>query len=463
MVDSPVGPPRFNPSLSWSMGLSLGGWGLSVVASVARFPVLWTLAALLLLCLGIAVLWHPAADGLAREPLVWSVGLLLTLGLVSLGRSTDPQACLRSLTVWGATASFVLVLWRRGTAFDQKLFRRITLGVGSLLAVWVWLCHLCGYPLRTWFSSDRQSPAFWMAIAFVLSLSGVSLFKKDTRTGVFSTVLSVLLIGGVFFFPSRSGLISAVVGATVFCFLRWGRTALSMGAAGICGAVTLLSADQVAQFLKMQDALSFRRKDIWTSALRGIMEKPWGGWGPGQFETLYQHHAIPQDIGPVRLNIFTAYAHNDYLQLASEYGVPLALFFLGGVGYYFWQRRWKTSFLSGFSAALAGGAFCAFNHPLAFPMNALLWGGVMVFPAEGEETERKRGKGDRVLRWVGTGVLGFLALFNLLSLGGAGARVLGAEGVALRLNPWETQSLLEGAERDMHRPEFKESDRPRIE
>jgi O-antigen ligase len=184
--------------------------------------------------------------------------------------------------------------------------------------------------------------------------------------------LSVLLIGGVFFFPSRSGLISAVVGATVFCFLRWGRTALSMGAAGICGAVTLLSADQVAQFLKMQDALSFRRKDIWTSALRGIMEKPWGGWGPGQFETLYQHHAIPQDIGPVRLNIFTAYAHNDYLQLASEYGVPLALFFLGGVGYYFWQRRWKTSFLSGFSAALAGGAFCAFNHPLAFPMNAPL-------------------------------------------------------------------------------------------
>lgn len=78
------------------------------------------------------------------------------------------------------------------------------------------------------------------------------------------------------------------------------------------------------------------RWSIWLRGLKTIQESPWVGEGPGSFSwSAWQVMATPGDHGPAPVG---ENAHNLFLELAVEFGIPLALII--AILLFWWVRRW---------------------------------------------------------------------------------------------------------------------------
>ena len=75
---------------------------------------------------------------------------------------------------------------------------------------------------------------------------------------------------------------------------------------------------------------------LWSSSLDGIEERPWTGFGPGNFHEMMAVHEVPGEYNT------RAHAHNDYIMHAVNGGVPMlgfALVLAGGIAVVLWRRR----------------------------------------------------------------------------------------------------------------------------
>lgn len=81
---------------------------------------------------------------------------------------------------------------------------------------------------------------------------------------------------------------------------------------------------------KVEGGYDISRKMIWESSLQMIKERPLVGFGPMTFAEVYPAHKI---VPPGQEHLFENLhdPHNVFLRLAVEWGVPFAIFFLGGI------------------------------------------------------------------------------------------------------------------------------------
>ncbi|WP_031499383.1 O-antigen ligase family protein [Bryobacter aggregatus] len=95
------------------------------------------------------------------------------------------------------------------------------------------------------------------------------------------------------------------------------RAVLAIPAVAVCAGFFLLTTggDRIAH-----PFAGDHRREIWKSGLQMVAEKPWSGWGPGEFPRIYPAYAS-FDNGE-----FVNAAHSDWLEWASEFGIlaPLA-------------------------------------------------------------------------------------------------------------------------------------------
>jgi tetratricopeptide (TPR) repeat protein len=73
------------------------------------------------------------------------------------------------------------------------------------------------------------------------------------------------------------------------------------------------------------------RLQIWAVALQGGKDHPFAGTGLGNFELAYQRHSFPFETDTVRYGRTTEFAHNEFLQILSDLGLPALLIVLFGV------------------------------------------------------------------------------------------------------------------------------------
>ncbi len=150
--------------------------------------------------------------------------------------------------------------------------------------------------------------------------------------------VAAVLVLAVIFSESRMGLI-ACVGSLVIMAAVWrlrGRRATTQGSLG-AGLVALLLAasaalmlwigpeavfDRFAQLPERQGpGAAGGRAALWADTLHLIRERPLAGVGLGAFASAYTK------VQTVDVNARVDYAHNDYLQIAAELGLPAALLF----------------------------------------------------------------------------------------------------------------------------------------
>ena len=149
---------------------------------------------------------------------------------------------------------------------------------------------------------------------------------------------AVICLGALFLTLSRSGLVAlgAALAAAVFV---GGRRRVGIGllalVIGVCvlGYFTLGASEQARERVTTIGG-GTGRTDLWTVALRMADDDPVRGVGVGNFQTASVHYLLRP--GAILRDEFIVdkpqVAHNVYLQVLAELGVPGLVLFLGVVG-----------------------------------------------------------------------------------------------------------------------------------
>ncbi len=214
------------------------------------------------------------------------------------------------------------------------------------------------------FFSDPESQKFFLPL-FLAIILFVALVFSQSRMGIVSAVVSTLLLFTLIA-TSRLQRINTALLAILFL------------SAGTWMVVWIGPEPVIARFETLgQEYAATGRWPIWHDTLQLIRQHPWLGSGFGTFGV-----AFPA-VQTTFLSMFVNHAHSDYLELASELGLPMGLLVLGAVFYLLLQsiRRFRIS-EPRFERAVALGCFGALVaillHSLAdfnlqIPANALLF------------------------------------------------------------------------------------------
>jgi len=205
-------------------------------------------------------------------------------------------------------------------------------------------------------------------IAVILSTSSVGRMKISfPMRALIVALCSALIAIAVVTSHSRMGLLSAVCG-----LLMWGaifsreyfkdsRKVVSRWMPIFIGMISLLAAvwfgvdDLIERFIRLDNNSS--RIEIW----RSIMDLPVKTWiwgvGPGAFEDVFHLYQ------PTYLNVRFVHAHNDYLEVAYEFGLFFTLLIVLAI--FFAVRFLLPKGESPLRAGIIGGFTVAAVHSLA--------------------------------------------------------------------------------------------------
>jgi len=217
--------------------------------------------------------------------------------------------------------------------------------------------------------------------------------KSAVQRLILSLAISVVLCAALIFSRSRMGILAAaasvlVIFALVAISRFHGRTGSPLAAAFIVLSISLAlwigPGPIVSRFQTVNEEYSLgglSRVSIWRDAFPLLKHHPWLGTGLGTFPIAYtsgQNAFLSQ---------FVNHAHNDYLELSADLGIPAALILFASI--LFILVRAIRSFLSGehdFERIVALGcagsvtailihSFADFN--LYIPANALLFSAIL--------------------------------------------------------------------------------------
>lgn len=258
------------------------------------------------------------------------------------------------------------VLWRR---------LRIALWLGGvILAVWaLWqVIHHVGHGEAVGPLLDRNAfaalmNALWFPAAYLFITSKPS---SHRWTALLSGAGLFIISAALFATASRGGIATWLLLLPVLLWAgyRYTRAKLLIAmipliaiTAYVCDALFLHTAVADRSFQLAQDPSTHARLFLWTSALHMAIAHPFSGTGWGTFASYY-----PAYRSPLENTTAGAYAHNDYLQLADEGGLPALLLQLGVMlGALFQLRRSlkQVNEVTGMeSVALLLGTLALFIH-----------------------------------------------------------------------------------------------------
>lgn len=293
-----------------------------------------------------------------------------------------------------ARALMIPVLWVLFNAFactSPEFTRKAVVWMAILGAVEAvyGLFQYAGYdPLFTvaaWASGPRMAMAGTIGTPSIFGiylglslLAGLHCLLASPRKILFGSMVTLTAVALVFN-NTRSAIAGAGLGAGWMLLRRFRKKALPVFIAVILAASVLLSlkGDLRQRWVEL---LSFKqthsatiRGFYWKVTWSAIAAKPWLGYGPGAFSKTYfdtQEALLSRKaLDPPELIQPMLWAHNDYLQVWLEYGLPglLLLIFVLGYAVFRSVRRGRGG-TENENPAFSGILFGAFSALFLFPL-----------------------------------------------------------------------------------------------
>lgn len=167
--------------------------------------------------------------------------------------------------------------------------------------------------MRRWLRDPQLHRApFWLFVAVILFLALV--FSKS-RMGILSAIVSVLVMAGLLLLRGKRSPLGFVIPLTLL-------------GVGISMAAWIGPEPVLKRFTQMEMEYAdspTSRTAIWRDTLGLIRQHPLLGTGLGTFPIVYTQ------VQTAFLTQFVNSAHNDYLEYASDLGIPGAALLFGGI------------------------------------------------------------------------------------------------------------------------------------
>lgn len=284
--------------------------------------------ALMVYALGSMVWSHSCLAGV--EAARWAVlGLLMWLVV----QAAHPDHWMR--LVWGihwgavgASAWASAQFWGHVEWFPQAAAPASTFANRNFFAEYA----VCALPFSVLALAQTSKPAWRQAMALLVAFNLVALMATGTRSALLALLCTTPALVWVLWryrsqlawgqWSKRSSaavLIVGMIGVLGLGSLRsqhpesLGQTALNRS--------WLRAASMAEKTVYAEGSFSYRSM-MWKGTARMLVDKPWQGVGAGAWEVY-----IPLYQGPSADEEPDYYAHNEYLQLLAEYGLPVG----GGV------------------------------------------------------------------------------------------------------------------------------------
>ncbi len=263
--------------------------------------------------------------------------------------------------------------------FEAIAPRIKALALPTWLLNWIYVPDF-GHRAHSLFGHPNALAAY---LAIVLGLGlGLGLKRLSERKGFGLEALALGLCAiSIFCTGSRNGVLISLVLVAIALYAarrhKWVMLAGLFGGGAIVAAV--LSMGIGGRSLSMALLTNDPRLGVWRLAIEMIHQRPWLGWGFAGLRLLYEPGSIP-DYDSI------AHAHNVWLFLASEAGIPMMVGFCVVVGtiYYRGVRVLLKGGLMGGDRAILLGYLLAFASCLLFSLfdvalfdsriNVLSWG-----------------------------------------------------------------------------------------
>jgi O-antigen ligase len=241
----------------------------------------------------------------------------LIVGLVALGLFEAFYGLVQYLTGWqqifGYAKKFDLQE-ATGTYINRNHY------AGFLEMIFPLSLALAFYELWKLRTKKRTEESNLHRIAFCLSIAVVvfvALVYSRSRMGIAAASISVVAMLAVALTSKLYGKIALIVCAAFLI--------LSIGVIAWIGAASVV--ERFHGSSQEYAAGERTRMSIWRGTVRLIGEHPWFGAGFGTFPIAYTV------VQTTFLDQFVNHAHNDYLELASDLGIPTALGLTASLGW----------------------------------------------------------------------------------------------------------------------------------
>jgi tetratricopeptide (TPR) repeat protein len=284
-------------------------------------------------------------------PLVLPLGALFVWAVIAAGLSPHPAAAVPGLNL--AVAGLMLFgLALSLPGMDRWLFR--VLPVSALVLAAAALFESKFQPgLRA--ASGWPNPnllAAYLAAGLLTLLAGWLGGRFSVCWRVVTGAVAVVVFAGLLATGSFGGLLNLLAGLALLAVWMWRRqprrgwaVLLLAGALGGLAAWTPLPTGRRLAHWAEYSGQAYERLHLASAAWRAALDRPYAGWGPGNFEAAFNRVSFPNVRGLARYGMRTAFAHNEPLQVLVVLGVPgflLLLWLLWEIGRH-WRRQWRAS------------------------------------------------------------------------------------------------------------------------
>ena len=280
-----------------------------------------------------------------------------------------PLAVLAAMLLGGGfRAAWIAVAILLG-AFAGVLLGALQVGSGNAAVSPWYLYRQSNFGFATGFFANANHMGALLVISVPFLIALVRHMRSRARNQRAASAALILALAGVLVLAvglalngSLAVLLLGPPVAAVSATMLWRRRSRWLLAAGAVAAVAVL-----AIYFGANASSSQARERIWSTSLHPAREFAPLGSGIGSFRDVYPLYEDPAEVRSTVVN----HAHNDYLEIAMEAGVPglllLALFL------FWWTRRaklmWKPHAADPFGQAAAIASAALLLHSLVdFPL-----------------------------------------------------------------------------------------------
>ncbi len=248
---------------------------------------------------------------------------------------SQPLERVHKLSQWVVAAACLITLYGFAETFS-----------GHEYVLWRHKEAHTGYVTGTFLNRNHFAGFLELAIALAAADFLKSQENKSGALKHYALFAVIFLIAGLFSSGSRSGMLCFLVFSVIFFGIYVKNTSKSsrwIVPAGFAVMLTVLAVlagkTGITRYFDSEDPFTVFQSErwiVWGDTMRLFSQFPLRGIGAGNFESVFP------SVQSEKLIFAWAHAHNGYLELLAELGLPTFLVFLAGWGALFsvWQKAW---------------------------------------------------------------------------------------------------------------------------